>query len=155
MLCVFCSAVPLTVQNLKWQLSGGRRKGEGIVEVGIAGNWGAVCIDQWEMHAARLICKSLGYQTALAAVKNVPSRSKFAVRDRLHFVNQVHCSGKETDISDCDIVWEAGQCQGGRDTYAGVVCSGEPCVQTDQHVQRATAWPQLASSAHAAVKPTI
>lgn len=114
----------LTVQSIKWRLSGGRRKSEGIVEVGIADTWGTVCIDHWEMHAAKLICRSLGYKTALASVKNVPSRSKFVVRDRLNFVNQVRCSGKEADIRECDIVWENGQCQGERDSYAGVVCSG-------------------------------
>ena len=129
--CVFCLAVPLSVENVKWQLNGGRREGEGIVEVGIGGTWGAICIDHWEMHAAKLICRSLGYQTALASVKNIPIRTKFVVRDRLHFVNQVRCSGRETSISECDIVWETGQCHGERDTYAGVVCSGESCVQSD------------------------
>lgn len=123
--CVFCSDAPLTIQNVKLQLNGGRRKGEGIVEVGIGSAWGAVCIDHWEMHAAKLICKSLGYKTALASVKNEPLRNKFAARDLLHFVNHFRCSGKETSIDECDLLWETGQCQGEPDAYAGVVCSGE------------------------------
>ena len=137
--CVFCSGAPLTVQNLKLQLNGGRRKGEGIVEVGIGNTWGAVCIDHWEMHTARLICKRLGYQTALASVKNIPLRTKFATRDLIHFVNRFHCSGEETSINECELVWETGQCQGGKDAYAGVVCSGE-------HNQPQSTWSQICST---------
>lgn len=66
--------LPSDIPRIQLRLAGEKRKhNEGRVEVFYEGEWGTVCDDDFNIHAAQVVCKELGY---LEAVSWSPS-SKF------------------------------------------------------------------------------
>lgn len=49
------------------RLVGGRDRAEGCLEIYQFGHWGKVCGNSWDMMDAIVVCRELGYFTAVAA----------------------------------------------------------------------------------------
>ncbi|XP_031562352.1 deleted in malignant brain tumors 1 protein-like [Actinia tenebrosa] len=73
-----------TVQNLS-----------GEVEVRYQNTWRPVCDNTWDILDAHVVCRMLGYQAALAAVKRY-RRGRAGP-----WLSQVQCNGAEKSISEC------------------------------------------------------
>ena len=90
------------------------------MEVYHNGNWGTVCDDAWDLQDATVVCRQLGYGTAVGALG-------FAAfgrgSGRIWYAN-VNCSGREANLAQCDhdglVVHN---CYHSQD--AGVICASE------------------------------
>ena len=98
---------------------------EGYIEVlGIDGQWGGVCDNGFDIHDAHVICKMLGYPTAIEALANgaaddlygtAPSGSNFTL-------DNLDCSSSESSIFDCPLSSELAEvCDASK--IAGVKCA--------------------------------
>lgn len=91
-----------------------------LVEVYLYGEWGGVHFLNWNLNAARVVCRQLGYQTATAVLVMPVSKEQYG----LIWVVKFQCSGNETSLSECKqvpieqrdcFIWD----------NAGVACGGE------------------------------
>ncbi|KAJ8034628.1 hypothetical protein HOLleu_21545 [Holothuria leucospilota] len=119
------------------RLAEGYSNSSGRVEVLIDEEWAAVCTDGWTIADASVVCKQLGYQTAITVLV-VP-----ALYYQLGpiWVDDVNCSGSETSLFECKKIrnwhhdcsfWE----------NAGVVCgvNRENVIQNLRLVQGVAPW---------------
>uniref|UniRef100_A0A8B9L413 Lysyl oxidase homolog n=1 Tax=Astyanax mexicanus TaxID=7994 RepID=A0A8B9L413_ASTMX len=84
--------------RIQLRLAGDKRKHyEGRVEVLYNNEWGTVCDDDFDMSAAHVVCRELGY---LGAVSWSPS-AKFGKGEGRIWLDNVHCTGRETSLADC------------------------------------------------------
>ncbi|XP_046846325.1 uncharacterized protein LOC124440043 [Xenia sp. Carnegie-2017] len=95
-----------------------RSSGRGRVEVFYNGEWGTICDDSWDLKDAKVVCRQLGYDYAVSALKgsSVPDgRGKI-------WLDNVRCVGNENNISSCSHRgWGTHNCRHHED--AGVQCS--------------------------------
>ena len=109
--------------NVTVRLSGGENASEGRVEVSFNERWGTICDDFWDLNDAKVICRQLGFSTALAA----PIKAVFGQGSGPIWLDNVHCRGTEDTIDDCPHNgWEEHNCNHNED--ASVVCAGEAGV---------------------------
>ena len=102
------------------RLSGGRNDTEGRVEILYNGEWGTICDDVWDLDNARVVCRQLGFRTALGA----PNRATFGQGRGRIWLDDVDCDGTENSIVDCiHNGWGEHNC--GHSEDAGVVCAGK------------------------------
>ena len=89
----------------------------GRVEVFYNGTWGTICDDLWDLKDADVVCRQLGYNGASSApVDAVFGQGTGPIR-----LDDVHCEGNETSITQCSHRgWGVHNC--GRGKNAGVVC---------------------------------
>ena len=84
----------------------------------INGAWGTVCDDGWDLKDANVVCRQLGFQRALTAVKAAASgrgQGKISIKN-------VQCTGDESSLRYCGhTIFVGDNCTHSND--AGVVCS--------------------------------
>ena len=118
-LFVFVAAILFTSSFVVGQddvrLGNGASDYQGRVEVLVNRKWGTICGDQFGLKDAHVVCRMLGYPSAILA------------RDRAYFgpgrgrIWKVNCTGVEDDIADCKFsMASANVCGHGEDV--GVEC---------------------------------
>ena len=92
---------------------------EGRVEILYAGVWGAICNDLFNLTAANVVCRQLGYPGA------VRISSSFGSDSAQIWLDDVQCSGNETSIDQCSHNgFNIYDCTFGTD-QVGVECIGQ------------------------------
>ena len=102
----------------------GSSASEGYVEaLGTNGQWGGVCDDSFDINDAHVICRMLGYPSAIAVVDahstygDNPSGGSYVLDD-------LECDGSELSVFDCSLngEWQE-NCNATE--IAGVQCQGK------------------------------
>ena len=107
-----------TLETLR--LIGGSGPGEGRVEIYYRGSWGTVCDDDWDKSDAGVVCRQLGYPSAVSA----PHRARFGQGSGKIWLDRVQCQGNETSIVNCrHRPWGVHDC--GHHEDASVICSSK------------------------------
>ena len=102
------------------RLAGGRWDGVGRVEIFHNGAWGTVCDDDWDMDDAQVVCRELGYPSAISA----PHKAHFGEGTGEILLDEVNCRGNEPSIERCShIGWNVHNC--GHHEDASVICSSK------------------------------
>ncbi|CAL9704244.1 unnamed protein product [Knipowitschia caucasica] len=98
------------------RLRGGAKLGQGRVEVLKNGQWGSVCDDLWDLTAASVVCRELGFGSA----KEAHGGARMGQGLGPVHMSQVRCSGFEKSLTDCHFLSETTDCSHEED--AAVSC---------------------------------
>ncbi|XP_053388860.1 scavenger receptor cysteine-rich domain superfamily protein-like, partial [Mercenaria mercenaria] len=89
----------------------------GRVEVLFNGTWGSVCMSGLTLKDTATMCEMLTNSSASFILK----RWEYKPREDNIIINNLNCTGQESDISDCKATrWQQGHCQD--NTAAGIAC---------------------------------
>ena len=67
------------------------------MEVYYNGTWGTVCDDDWDINAASVVCKQLGFRDATEAYGN----AHYGQGTGQILLDNVDCSGSESSLLSC------------------------------------------------------
>ena len=118
-----CAPNPLLVTlslPVPLRLVGGSSEAEGHVEVFHSGRWGTVCSDGWDLQDATVVCRQLGYGTAVGARRVVA----LGEGSGPIWYDNVNCNGSEASLTQCAHLG-LGVHYCGHWEYAGVICASE------------------------------
>ncbi|KAL9983471.1 hypothetical protein ACROYT_G005651 [Oculina patagonica] len=117
LLLAFLSALRL-VSGSEVRLVGGKHAYEGRVEVKYDSEWKAICDHGWNMKAANVVCRMLGYPEAL---RYTTGHTAYGRGDGHFWLDDVNCGGREYDIERCSHRdWGRHNCRS--TNQAGVIC---------------------------------
>uniref|UniRef100_A0A670ZUZ6 Lysyl oxidase like 4 n=1 Tax=Pseudonaja textilis TaxID=8673 RepID=A0A670ZUZ6_PSETE len=119
-------------QEPQVRLRAGAHIGEGRVEVLIGNHWGTVCDEGWNLPAASVVCRQLGYGTAREALSGAQLGQGLGP---IH-LTRVRCKGHERSLLDCRSQ-RAAQTGCRHDNDVAVRCN---VPQTDVHRQETWYW---------------
>ena len=130
----FAADVPLNESVRLVGDSGGSTPSRGLVEVLHNGEWGHVCGVIWNIKEAIVVCKQLGFPTAVGAIKvenDTVDTSSILLNIRRP------CIGDERAIHYCPHWgWKEHRCSLSDHGIAGVICTGVcVCVCVCMHVR--------------------
>ena len=80
--------------HIQVRLVNGRDAHEGRVEILYAGVWGAICNDLFNIVAANVVCRQLGYPGAVRVASYGSDSTQI-------WLDNVQCIGNETSIVQC------------------------------------------------------
>ena len=116
----FCLSFADSPSQYDVHLFGGSNTMEGRVEIFYKGEWGTVCDDVWDLRDAIVVCRQLGYTTALRRSIG----AEFGQGTGRIWRDNVNCVGTESMLSSCSAsYWGRHNC--GHNDDAGVVCASE------------------------------
>ncbi|XP_022096166.1 deleted in malignant brain tumors 1 protein-like isoform X2 [Acanthaster planci] len=102
------------------RLSDGPYPNQGRLELLYDGAWGAVCDDGWDIKDVEVVCRQLGFPSAVAALNGWETTKLYGSGDGGVLLKQVGCDGTEENIVKCRLSYPVGNsCLRGA---AGVVC---------------------------------
>jgi CD163 antigen len=104
--------------NLTVRLVGGQTQASGRVDIKFNNEWGTVCDYGWDINDARVVCRMLGYPTALAATL----RSSFGQGAARFWLTDVACQGSEESIEQCQNRQRIQHSSCTHSREAGVIC---------------------------------
>ena len=91
----------------------------GRVEVFHSGTWGTVCDYNWDLRDANVVCRQLGFPSALTATKNAASgRGQGMI-----WMDNVQCTGRESSLTECGHRGWGKTSYCDHDDDAGVTCA--------------------------------
>lgn len=82
------------------RLNGSDIPNSGIVEVYYGGHWGTICADHWDLTDAAVVCKQLGFRTALSTEAKIVYSSK---ETKLTWFESGNCTGHESQLGECQL----------------------------------------------------
>ena len=107
------------------RLRNGSTHSEGRVDVRYSGQWGAICDNGWDINDAMVICRQLGYRSALRPT--IDSTYPPSTENALLWLDFVSCRGNETSIQFCaHSGWGETFCN--TNNEAGVICTSMKCI---------------------------
>ena len=96
---------------------GGSSEAEGRVEIQYNGQWGTICDDLWNINAATVVCRMLGFTNASHAW----NESHFGGGNGSIWLDDLFCLGSENSIYECSHSnWRVHNCKHTEDV--GVSC---------------------------------
>ncbi|XP_070539836.1 lysyl oxidase homolog 2A-like [Ptychodera flava] len=87
-------------KNTAVRVRSGASFGRGRIEVLYNGIWGTICGDRWDMRAANVACREMGFGTAKEIFL---SAKEFGEGSGPVWLDQVTCHGDESSIMDCPV----------------------------------------------------
>lgn len=106
------------VSGSEVRLLGGKHAYEGRVEVLHNEEWRAICDHGWNLKAAKVVCRMLGFPDALRYTKGY---QPFGRGNGKFWIDDVRCGGREYDIERCARKdWGQHNCRS--TNQAGVIC---------------------------------
>ncbi|XP_061196066.1 neurotrypsin-like isoform X1 [Saccostrea echinata] len=116
--CTPSTDIPLTSNYLRL-LSVTGQQNEGILQFNLANQWGTVCDDGFDIVAANIACKQLGFPYGAEKVKS------FGGGNGQIWIDEISCLGNETSILECRRNnFAAHDCTHAEDV--GLVCKTSP-----------------------------
>ncbi|KAJ8034690.1 hypothetical protein HOLleu_21636 [Holothuria leucospilota] len=100
------------------RLVNGLSNSSGRIEILFNGEWGTVCSDNWTIVNAHVVCRQLGYPSAVITYRN----AFFGGGSGIVWLRNVRCSGSESDLLECKHQ-KLGQPECNHRQDVGVLCS--------------------------------
>ena len=69
----------------------------GRVEVFYQGKWGKICHSEWDINDVKVVCRQLGFQSAIAEFLGIDTKDKHISVA----MSNVACTGKESVLASC------------------------------------------------------
>ncbi|XP_075057109.1 scavenger receptor cysteine-rich domain-containing group B protein-like [Mixophyes fleayi] len=90
---------------------------DGIVEISLNNTWNRICLWNFDLREAAVVCRQLGCGPLLKIQENIMGDGS-----EVQMVEKTHCSGAESQLSECSIsLWSKEPCF--HNVHAGLVCS--------------------------------